>query len=193
MALSACQGEQENRRRMMEIKALQKTEALQVQEAADLLREAFPHCYDDCAEEEMARCLEEGRVALVAVDDGHVVGFVGAIPQYGETGWELHPLVVRASRQGEGVGTRLIHALEAAVAQRGGVTVYLGSDDEFGKTSLSGTDLYDDLFGRIASIRNPGRHPFEFYQKAGYRIVGVIPDANGIGKPDIWMAKRVGC
>ena len=175
----------------MDIKKLNKTETTQVQEAADLLREAFPHSYKDCAEEEMEQCLKEERVALVAVDEGHVVGFVGAIPQYGETGWELHPLVVRATRQGEGIGTRLIHALEETVAQRGAVTIYLGSDDEFDKTSLSGIDLYDDLFGKIASIRNPGRHPFEFYQKVGYRIVGVIPDANGIGKPDIWMAKRI--
>ena len=175
----------------MEINMLNKADTSRIREAADLLREAFPHSYSDCAEEEMERCLEEGRVALVAVDDGHVVGFIGAIPQYGDTGWELHPLVVRATRQGEGIGTRLIHALEEAVAQRGAVTVYLGSDDEFDKTSLSGTDLYDDLFGKIASIRNPGRHPFEFYQKVGYRIVGVIPDANGIGKPDIWMAKRI--
>jgi aminoglycoside 6'-N-acetyltransferase I len=32
----------------------------------------------------------------------------------------------------------------------------------------------------------------KFYQKLGYVIVGVIPDANGPGKPDIMMAKRVG-
>jgi hypothetical protein len=31
----------------------------------------------------------------------------------------------------------------------------------------------------------------EFYQKLGYVIVGVIPDANGFGKPDIFMAKRL--
>ena len=29
------------------------------------------------------------------------------------------------------------------------------------------------------------------FQKMGYKIVGVFPDANGIGKPDIWMAKRI--
>jgi len=34
-------------------------------------------------------------------------------------------------------------------------------------------------------------HPFEFYQKQGYVITGVVPDANGVGKPDILMSKRV--
>ena len=34
-------------------------------------------------------------------------------------------------------------------------------------------------------------HPANFYLKLGYVIVGIIPDANGMGKPDILMAKRV--
>jgi hypothetical protein len=38
-----------------------------------------------------------------------------------------------------------------------------------------------------------GRHPNEFYQKLGYEIVGVIPDANGLGKHDILMAKSLRC
>jgi hypothetical protein len=43
----------------------------------------------------------------------------------------------------------------------------------------------------FASIRNLKHHPYEFYQKLGYQIVGVIPDANGPGKPDILMAKSL--
>jgi aminoglycoside 6'-N-acetyltransferase I len=34
-------------------------------------------------------------------------------------------------------------------------------------------------------------HPTAFYQKLGFQIVGVMPDANGIGKPDIIMAKDI--
>jgi hypothetical protein len=36
-----------------------------------------------------------------------------------------------------------------------------------------------------------GRHPYEFYRKVGFTIVGALPDANGFGQPDIFMAKRV--
>ena len=69
--------------------------------------------------------------------------------------------------------------------------LYLGTDDEFFQTSLSQGDLFEDTFEKIQNIRNLARHPYEFYQKQGFQIVGVLPDANGPGKPDIWMAKRV--
>jgi hypothetical protein len=42
-----------------------------------------------------------------------------------------------------------------------------------------------------AQIQNLGHHPFEFYRKVGFTIVGLLPDANGFGKPDIFMAKRI--
>jgi aminoglycoside 6'-N-acetyltransferase I len=58
-------------------------------------------------------------------------------------------------------------------------------------TSLSQVDLYPNVVEHITHIRNIRRHPYEFYQRLGYVIVGVIPDANGLGKPDIIMAKRV--
>jgi len=74
---------------------------------------------------------------------------------------------------------------------RGGSTIYLGTDDENGRTSLGGVDLYPDPLMAAAQIQNLRRHPFEFYRKLGFAIVGVLPDANGFGKPDIFMAKRV--
>jgi aminoglycoside 6'-N-acetyltransferase I len=90
-----------------------------------------------------------------------------------------------------GVGSRLVDKLEKEVLSRGGVVMYLGTDDEFGKTTLSGVDLFENLYDKIQNIKNLNRHPYEFYLKAGYKIVGVIPDANGPGKPDILMAKRL--
>jgi aminoglycoside 6'-N-acetyltransferase I len=35
-------------------------------------------------------------------------------------------------------------------------------------------------------------HPFFFYRKLGFEPAGLIPDANGFGKPDILMSKRIG-
>jgi len=161
-------------------------------DAANLLVECFPHSYSDCAEEEVASILSEDRVAIMAVTDEKLIGLVGAIPQYGTTGWELHPLAVTESFRKKGIGRALVECLEKAVAEAGGITIYLGTDDEFNKTTLSGVDLYEDTYEKIRTIQNPGGHPYEFYQKIGYKIVGVIPDANGFGKPDIWMAKRIG-
>lgn len=162
-----------------------------ISEAAELLRQAWPHSYGDCAEKEVVECLAEEKVAMAVVEDDRLVGFVGASPEYGVTAWELHPLVVSAERRLRGIGTLLCLELEQVLKERGCLTIYLGSDDETGSTTLGNTDLFDDTFEKIKDIRNLKRHPFEFYQKVGYRIVGVIPDANGIGKPDIWLAKSI--
>ncbi len=160
-------------------------------ELGALLTACFPHSYADCAMDEVQSCLSGERIALMALADGRLAGFAGAIPRYGVTGWELHPLAVFPEYQGKGAGTALVRALEKEARKRGGVTLYLGTDDEFDKTSLSQVDLYDRLWERIASIRNLKRHPYEFYQKLGFQIVGVLPDVNGYGKPDIYMAKRL--
>lgn len=178
---------------MVEIGLFPREDRQKRAELAALLAACFPHCYGgEESHKEADRLLEDERVAIAAQEGGALLGFAGAIPQYGATGWELHPLMVCPRRQREGVGRRLVARLEQELAVRGGVTLYLGSDDEFGQTSLFGTDLYTDLFHKIREIRNLRNHPYEFYQKVGFQIVGVIPDANGLGKPDIWMAKRIG-
>ncbi len=68
----------------------------------------------------------------------------------------------------------------------------MGSDDEMNMTSLSGVNLYSNLWEKIRDIQNLRSHSYQFYQKCGFEIVGVMPDTNGRGKPDIYMAKSVG-
>jgi aminoglycoside 6'-N-acetyltransferase I len=170
-----------------------------VRQAAELLfevfREHWPDAWPDldAALEEVRDSLVADRINRIAVDDsGAVLGWIGAISQYNGKTWELHPLVVRPDHQGQGIGRALVTDLESHVANRGGITIYLGTDDEDGMTSLANRDLYPDVLKHVLDIRNLRRHPYTFYQKLGYSIVGIIPDANGFGKPDILMAKRIG-
>ena len=141
---------------------------------------------------EVHEMLESEQICRVAVDEkGNLLGIIGGIPGYDGHVWELHPLAVQPSMQGQGIGRALVEDFEEQVRARGALTITLGSDDEDSMTSLSNTDLYQNLWEKIRDIRNLKKHPFEFYQKIGYVITGVVPDANGIGKPDILMAKRV--
>ena len=144
------------------------------------------------AEAEVRESFAEDRISRVACEGETVLGWVGGILEYDGHAWELHPLAVDPARQGEGIGRALVADLERQVAARGATTLYLGADDEDGRTSLSDRDLYPDPLEHLASIENPGRHPYGFYRSCGFSVVGVIPDANGPGKPDILMAKRVG-
>lgn len=170
-----------------------------LQQAAQLLVDAFREHWHDAWStieeglEEANELFEEGKICRAAIDNnGNLLGFIGGIPQYDGHVWELHPLAVQPSEQGKGLGRALIEDFESQVRERGGLTITLGSDDEDNMTSLSNVDLYENLWEKVKNIKNFKRHPFEFYQKMGYAITGVMPDANGRGKPDILMSKRVG-
>jgi aminoglycoside 6'-N-acetyltransferase I len=168
-----------------------------IQQCAELLVEGFQHMDDawntlDEALEEVHGMLDPERICRVLVDEsGVALGWIGGIPEYDGNVWELHPLVVRVSAQRQGVGRALVADLEAQVKARGGLTIQLGTDDVTDSTSLGGVDLYPNPLDHLARIQNLKDHPYEFYQKCGYALIGVMPDANGRGKPDIYMGKRV--
>jgi aminoglycoside 6'-N-acetyltransferase I len=182
----------------MQITDLRPGDAAAIEEAAELLVEGFaehwPGSWPDMtsARAEVEEMLGADRIARAAIgDDGHVLGWIGGIRSYNGHAWELHPLVVRAGIRGQGIGRALVADLEQQVAARGVTTLFLGTDDVQSMTTVGGVDLYPDVLGHLARIRNLRRHPFEFYLKVGFTVVGVLPDANGPGKPDIYMAKRV--
>lgn len=170
-----------------------------IQQTAQILmdgfRENWPGSWptlEDALEEVQDALEDEDNISRIAVDEnGDVIGWIGGIPEYDDKSMELHPLVVRKDDQGKGVGSALVRDLEHLARERGVTTLFLGSDDETGMTSLSNKDLYPNVWEHIATIQNYRNHPYEFYQKLGFVITGVIPDANGPGKPDILMAKRL--
>jgi aminoglycoside 6'-N-acetyltransferase I len=181
----------------MQIVDLEPNDVAAIEQAAEALVAGFhdqaPDAWPDlaAARAEVHEALEPGKLCRVARDaDGSMLGWIGGHLFYARV-WELHPLVVVPSAQRRGIGRALVADLEVQVRQRGGLTILLGSDDETDMTTLSGVDLYPDVWPHIRNIRNLRSHPFEFYQKCGFVIVGVVPDANGYGKPDILMAKRV--
>jgi aminoglycoside 6'-N-acetyltransferase I len=161
----------------------------------DGFREHWPEAWPtlDDALVEVREANDSERVARVALDADSrtVLGWIGGISRDHGRVWELHPLVVANSVRRRGVGRALVADPEARVAERGGLTLMLGTDDEDDQTTLSGVNLYDELPRRIGTVRNLKMHPFEFYQRVGFTIIGVVPDANGRGKPDILMAKRI--
>lgn len=158
----------------------------------DGFRDHWPNAWPDLASglEEVAECVEPGRIARVALEDGVVLGWIGGRHTYALV-WELHPLVVRAESRQRGIGRALVADLERRVGERGGLTLQLGTNDEDGMTSLAGVELYPDPLAHLARIEDRKGHPFGFYRRCGFAVVGVVPDANGFGKPDILMAKRI--
>lgn len=164
-------------------------------QAARILRGALPsptgYKGPGEAEAEVARIIAEpDRWGLAAVVGGNVRGFIGALRGYSHS-LELHPLVVDPAFHGQGVGRNLVGALEARARAEGYLALWLGADDDFGGTSLDGAGLFPNVLARADAVTAGRRHPLGFYRRLGFEIVGLIPDANGPGKPDILMSKAL--
>ena len=165
------------------------------EQAAALLVEGFdePRGWPtlDLARAEVASVLREG-FARAVVDGNTLLGWIGGLPEYAGRVWELHPMVVRREYRRRGIGRALVEAFEAEASRRGALTATLGTDDDSGMTSLADINLYEDVARHIAGLEDLGGcHPFLFYRKLGYVVTGVMPDANGHGRPDIFMSKRL--
>jgi aminoglycoside 6'-N-acetyltransferase I len=145
----------------------------------------------ESARTELADILRQG-FARAAIRHDALLGWVGGLPEYRGKVWELHPIVVYPEARRRGIGRALVAAFEAEARARGGVTATLGTDDDTGITSLADVDLYGNVPRHIAELRDLGKqHPFLFFQKLGFVVTGVMPDANGRGRPDIYMSKSL--
>lgn len=153
--------------------------------------EAWPTLEE--AQEEIRGILEDedGFIRVAVDEDDTVLGWIGGMAHYEGNVYELHPLAVNPAAQGRGVGRALVADFEAQALARGADTIMVLSDDVDSMTNLSGIDLYPRPFEHLSTIRNLKGHPYEFYQKQGYALSGIIPDANGFGKPDLLLTKRL--
>ncbi|MBM3650457.1 MAG: GNAT family N-acetyltransferase [Alphaproteobacteria bacterium] len=170
---------------------------VQRREAAAVLRGAlasFASGYAGPGEAEAEVALlsnQEAWLGYAALEDGRVAGWIGAIRAYSH-GWELHPLVVAPARQRNGIGSALLTALEARARREGILALFLGSDDDYGGTTLYGHDLWSDVGHHSATVQPTARgHALSFYRRHGFQVIGVLPDVNGFGRPDILLAKRL--
>ena len=179
----------------MQITNLCSEDKQKIWDVAHLLLEGFTEAWndmDECLREVEETLQEENRISRVAVNaDGKVIGWIAGSSSYGGNVWDIHPLIVHNDYRNKGIGKALVHDFENCVREKGGVTIFLGSDDENDSTTLFGHDLYPEVLDNLKQIQNKKDHPLEFYKKIGFSVVGVLPDANGFGKPDIFMAKRV--
>jgi len=179
------------------IEDLKPADSTSIEDAAKLLHAAFSPLgvWTTLTEarQEVVESLGADRVSRVALDvEGAVIGWIGAIREYDGLVWQLHPIVVDAAQRRHGVGRALVVDLEAILTARGGLTLWAGSDDLAEETSLGGVDLYSALPDAFSAVRSWGNHPLPFYRRLGFHVIGVMPDANGPGRPDIFLAKRLG-
>lgn len=180
----------------MPIVRLSKLDDTQRRMAIDILIAALAHVpsawkdVGEAGEEVDSFLLQSDRMALVALENDEVRGWIGAI-RHSRFAWELHPLVVDPRHQGQGWGRRLVDALEEVAIGEGVLTIWLGTDDDFGGTNIFGQDLYPDVLAWLTRLRVTAGHPFAFYQRLGYVVTGVFPDVDGPGSHDILMAKRL--
>lgn len=169
-----------------------------IQQMAEALFDGFSDTGTE-AWSTMAECLKDAKESLddekisrIAITDAdEVIAWTIGDEIYTGHTWELELLVVRRGSKLKGFGRKMLEDFEQQVLKRGATSVFLGSDDENNRTSLGGIELYPNPLEHLANIKNLRGHPYEFYEKCGYTITGLIPHANGFGKPDIWMTKQL--
>ena len=147
----------------------------------------------DAAMQELQRASEEKILTSVVVEAGTPRGWIAAEPQ-GHGSWEIHPLLVDPTASSRGYGRILVEDIERKMRSHGGIAAFLSTSDATHSTNLSDVDLYNDP---LEALRNIGvrdhkhGHAYQFWQRVGFTIVGVTPDAEGLGVPSIHMAKRL--
>jgi len=144
----------------------------------------------ESCKQEINKSFQPNRRSRVLMDDdGIACGWVGAIT--GKFLWEIHPIAVAPSKQGNGYGLLLVSDIVKLARKSGAVAIWAGTSDETNATSFSAIDLYKNPSSAFENISAPRNHPVSFWSKTGFSLVGVMPDEEGLGKPGIHFAMRL--
>jgi GNAT superfamily N-acetyltransferase len=111
---------------------------------------------------------------LVATDDGDVIGYAFlalAAPPFWQPRFvpQLVDLQVRPDRRGQGAGTALVHAAEAAARDHGDPALYLAVDPDDNPRARA---LYRRLGFHVLDP-HPVDEPWRFTDSSGYEHSGV--------------------
>jgi aminoglycoside 6'-N-acetyltransferase I len=168
-----------------------------IDKAAKILLETMPiaNMWPDLNEEIALKTVDESiadeNISIGIKVNNQLIGWAGLMPMYKNT-WELHPMAILPKFQGKSYGKILLNEIEKIAQKKGIIGIFVGSDDETNKTSLSEVEITkDNIFEEIKRIKNYENHPYEFYMRCGYSIIGIIPNANGSKKPDILLWKDI--
>jgi aminoglycoside 6'-N-acetyltransferase I len=119
------------------------------------------------------------------------LGWIGVTPINHGRIWEIHPLAIAPAEQGKGYGSMLVNEIEWLAQLHGVLGLLVGTSDETGATPLYGVDLYQNPCELLNRLTCAEQHAVTFWRKVGFTVVGVLPDAEGRGRPGITLAKRV--
>ena len=180
---------------MNEIVDLDTQDSEVVDRLANITFEAFKEYAPDwipaieLARNQVIRAGAKGRLGRVLKNQGQIVGWIGLIK--GQYVWEIHPIAVAIDSQYEGIGHLLVEDAARLAKEGGALTLFAGTSDEVGTTNLYGVDLYSNPAESIRNLKAIGRNPYKVWENAGFKVVGLMPDAEGLGKPGIHLARRL--
>ena len=158
----------------------------------DAFRESSPQWLPtmETARRQVLAVVETNQIGKVLVDqDRTPMGWIGLIP--GARVWEIHPIAIAVEHQYKGYGQLLVEDAAAMATNAGALTLFASTSDEVGTTNLFGQNLYDNPALALANLQATGRTPYKFWESAGFTVVGVLPDAEGKGKPSIHLAREL--
>jgi aminoglycoside 6'-N-acetyltransferase I len=180
---------------MIEIVDLDTRDSAVIEQLAILTFEAFKENMPDwvptidLARDKVLEASGNQKHARVLKLHDEVVGWFGLTKR--QYLWEIHPIAVAIEHQYQGFGRMLVEDAARIAKDAGALTLFAGTSDEVGTTNLFGADIYSNPSDSIRNLKATRRSPFEFWEHAGFTVVGLMPDEEGVGKPGIHLARRL--